>query len=169
MDEAETEVTDSNRPRGVMADAVFGRMLKLRGQLVALEKAAAAGNDGGGGGAGPGAARLDALRYHAATCGGSGRQPSMRKGPSKGKGWAWSRAGEAASAGAAAAAGAAERPSLETAFPDPALRREAMALLGGVQSLATDLSRAPSFRRRFGDVLRGFLASPAATSGGTKV
>ena len=135
---------------------VFGKLIQLRDELAEIEQAIDAARTGRGDKNAASSSNVirAALRYQTATCGGCGRGSTLPSGSSH----------------------QSTSSALEAALSnDAALVGRAMAFLGGVQSVATDLSRAPTFRRRFGsEVLRGFgrsavFASRAAASEKTQL
>mmetsp|Transcript_54756 Transcript_54756/g.124709 ORF Transcript_54756/g.124709 Transcript_54756/m.124709 type:complete len:383 (+) Transcript_54756:738-1886(+) len=161
MDPHKTEVTEANRPRGVFPDHIFGQMIKLRDDLGALVAAVrgdaiAAGDSPSAGegaseeageaaAAGRVKALIAALRQHTATCGGDGRGLNAQAPHEAGL--------RAVFEGLGGEPSAPER-----------LLGNAMDILAGVQSLATDISRAPTFRRRFAGVLQEFERKPAMST-----
>ena len=77
----------------------------------------------------------EALRWHVATCGGSSKTAPENE---------------------------TVKAKMEFILEEKNTHNDAMDLIAGIQSLATDLSRAPTFHRRFGGVLRSVCAEKAS-------
>ena len=123
-----TEITEENRPRAFIADRVFTPMLELRSALALLDLS----ED-----------ELAAAKRHAATCGAQAYSQSDSQGAGV------ERAQQSTEEGVPPGFNRTGRPTAD----DDDRRTQIMRVLGGVQSIAIDVSRTPTFRRRFNEVM----------------
>ena len=161
------EVTEETRPRGVFPDYVWNKMTLMRDMLKNLDLQVLTGRN-------KDAKEVfgefhTALCWHASTCGGSsitapGNEDMKVKTALILGG---DRDEDIEYSGTAAIAAESLRKARRKR--QEKLHKEAMDLLGGIQCLATDISRAPTFHRRFGDVLAKVVEEQKTGALGTKI